>query len=524
MSTTKKFGRPLVIAGMMLGMLMASLDNTIVSTAMPKVVSQLGGLDIFTWVFSAYLLTSTTFIPIFGKMADLYGKKLFYMLGLAVFIIGSALSATSQTMFQLILYRAIQGVGAASMFPITFAMIMEVFPPEKRGKMQGLFSAVFGISAIAGPTLGAYFTDHLSWHWIFLINVPLGLLGILFIGLFYKEMKREKRKVVIDYAGALTLSVAVVALILGLDMGGKDYAWGSWQILSMLIGAIVVLALFFWIETKAKEPIIPLRLFNKGVVSSTSSSFLQGVIMIAASSYIPLFIQGVIGGTATNAGNLLTPMMLSLVIGSTFGGILMGKFAFRPIMVVGALVMVTGTVLLSQIDMNTSNSYIVVSMIVLGLGLGPFMPVTMMLTQVSVGRENMGVATSLVAFFRNIGMALGVSVLGVVVNNQMANKMADLMAKMPVPQGNVPKFQDAQALFSEQAKAFIPKPIFQQLQEALGQSIAEVFLICIGVAALSLVFALLAGKARLIKSVGPQHAHHMEKARTEEPVVAEAVE
>jgi len=517
MSTITLKGRILVIIGMLLGMLMASLDNTIVSTAMPTVVSQLGGLEIFSWVFTAYLLSSTTFIPIFGKMADLYGKKLFYMLGLVVFIIGSALSATSQTMLQLILYRAVQGIGAAAMFPITFAMIMEVFPPEKRGKMQGLFSAVFGISAVAGPSLGAYFTDYLSWHWIFLINVPLGFIALLFIGAFYKEASREKGNVVIDYAGAFTLSVAIVLLILGLVMGGKDFAWDSWQILSMLIVSGVLLAVFFWIETKAKEPIIPLRLFNKGVTSATFSSFFQGVIMIAASSYIPLFIQGVIGGSASNAGNLLTPMMVSLVIGSTIGGFMMAKIPFRPIMVASSIVMAAGTFMLSQIDMTTGNMYMIISMIVLGLGIGPLMPVTMMLTQVSVGPRNIGVGTSLVAFFRNIGMALGVSILGVIVNNRLAQTIADTMGNMSSPfAGN----QDAQVLFSEEAKAIIPPPVFQKLQEGLGNAISDIFLICIGIAGILFLLAFLAGKTRLVNKEAASHEEKQEKDLS--PVMVEA--
>ncbi len=518
MSTLTKRGRILVIIGMLLGMLMASLDNTIVSTAMPTVVSQLGGLEIFSWVFTAYLLTSTTFIPIFGKLADLYGKKLFYMLGLAVFIIGSALSATSQTMFQLILYRAVQGIGAAAMFPITFAMIMEVFPPEKRGKMQGLFSAVFGISAVAGPTLGAYFTDFLSWHWIFLINVPLGLIALLFIGGYYKEMPREKRKVVIDYAGAFTLSFAIVSLILGLVMGGKDFSWDSWQILSMLIGSGLLLVLFFWIEAKANEPIIPLSLFNKGVTSATFSSFFQGVIMIAASSYIPLFIQGVLGGSASNAGNLLTPMMLSLVAGSTIGGLLMGKISFRPIMIAASIVMAVGTYLLSQIDMTTSNSYMVLSMIVLGLGLGPLMPVTMMLTQTSVGPKNIGVGTSLIAFFRNIGMALGVSILGVIVNNRIADTLSQTMGNMA---GQFGGNQDAQVLFSAEAKAMIPPPVFQKLQEGLGNAITDVFVVCIGITVILFLLAFLAGKARLVKKEGPE-VRQAEQGKEVSPVIVEA--
>ncbi|HEU4964089.1 MAG TPA: MDR family MFS transporter [Bacilli bacterium] len=497
--------RPFVITGLLLGLLMASLDNTIVATAMPTIVTRLGGLDIYSWVFSAYLLTSTTFIPIFGKLADLYGKKGFYLLGLILFVLASVLCSTASTMEQLIAYRALQGIGASAMFPISFALIMEIFPPEARGKMQGLFSAVFGISSVAGPTAGAYFTEHLSWHWIFLINLPLGILAAILIAGFLKLPARRVEKVVIDYAGAFTLTLAIIALMFGLVMGGKEYAWDSWQILSLLIGSGVLTLLFLFIETKAKQPVIPLRLFNAGLTSSTGTAFLQGVILITASSYIPLFIQGVIGGSAVNAGNLLTPMMLAVVAGSTVGGILSAKLPFRPMMLIASVFMAGGTYLLSRITMETTNTYMILSMIVLGLGIGPLMPITMMLTQVSVGRENIGIGTSLITFFRNIGMALGVSVMGVIVNSRMQDTMVDLGTKFKVPPQFADMVKEPQALFSEQARQFIPPEVFTHMQQGMGGAIADVFLICVGVAVACFLFSLLAGKASLamLKQGGP---------------------
>jgi MFS family permease len=336
-----------------------------------------------------------------------------------------------------------------------------------------------------------------------LINLPIGVIAIFLLGLFLNLADRRLEKVSIDYAGAFTLTLAILSLMFGLVMGGKEYEWDSWQIISLLAGAGLLTVVFLFLESKAKEPIIPLRLFNAKLTSATGTGFLQGVILISASSYIPLFIQGVIGGTATNAGNLLTPMMLAVVVGSTVGGFASTKVPFRPSMLISALLMGTGVYLLSDIDMSTTNTYMILSMIIIGLGIGPLMPITMMLTQVSVGRENIGIGTSLITFFRNIGMALGVSVMGVIVNNKMLDTMAELQAKFPIPPQMTDLVKEPQALFSDQVRSHMPPEVFRHIQEGMGSAIADVFLICVGVAAGCFLLAFLAGNARLPKLETP---------------------
>lgn len=496
MSQPQVANRPLIILAMLLGMLMASLDNTIVSTAMPTVVSELGGLDIFSWVFSAYLLTSTTFIPIFGKLADIYGKKQFYMLGLTIFVIGSLLSGMAETMGQLIAFRALQGFGAASMFPITYAMIVEIFPMEQRGKMQGLFSAIFGLASAIGPTIGGYFTEYLSWHWIFYVNVPIGIVAFLLMLVFYKNLTVRDRsvKVSIDFVGSFTLTLSILALMYGLASAGKQYAWDSWQIISLLTASVVLLIGFIMVERRAKDPIIPLKLFtNNGVISSNVSAFLMGAILLGASSYIPLFIQGVIGGSATKAGDLLTPMMLGLVFGSGAAGALMQRMPYRPIQVFSSLVMAVGAYLLSRLNVDSTNTYVVISMIVLGVGLGPLFPIPIAMMQGTVTASQVSIASSLISFMRNIGMAMGVSLLALVVNNKMAAAVTEQFKNVAIPADKLAHLQDPRALFSEQSRQMIPADIFGQLQVALSDAISIVFLIIMGICLACAVFGFVAG-------------------------------
>ncbi|PWK13384.1 MDR family MFS transporter [Tumebacillus permanentifrigoris] len=496
MSQPQVSNRPLIITAMLLGMLMASLDNTIVSTAMPTVVSELGGLDIFSWVFSAYLLTSTTFIPIFGKLADLYGKKQFYVLGLVVFVLGSYLSGTSETMSQLIAFRAIQGFGAAAMFPITYAMIIEIFPIEQRGKMQGLFSAIFGLASAIGPTIGGYFTEYFSWHWIFYVNVPIGVVAILLILVYYKNLtvRDKSKKIVIDYTGSITLTLSILALMYGLASAGKQYEWGSWQIISLLGASLVLLIAFFFIERRAVDPIIPLQLFkNNGVVSSNASAFLMGAILLGGASYIPLFIQGVIGGSATKAGDLVTPMMIGLVVGSGAAGAMMQRMPYRPIQVVSSLIMAGGAFMLSRLNLDSTNLYVVISMVVLGIGLGPLFPIPIAMMQGTVTQAQVSIASSLISFQRNIGMAIGISLLSLIVNNKMANAVTDAFQGTTIPADKLEHLKDPRALFSEQARAMIPQDVFHQLQIALSDSISIVFLVIMGLCLACAVFGIVAG-------------------------------
>ncbi|MGZ4033181.1 MAG: MFS transporter, partial [Tumebacillaceae bacterium] len=287
----------IVVAGLMLGILMAAMDNTIVATAMGTVVSDLGGLDKFVWVTSAYMVAEMAGMPIFGKLSDMYGRKRFFVLGLILFMIGSILCGTAHNIVQLSIYRAIQGIGGGALVPIAFTIMFDVFPPEARGKMGGLFGAVFGTSSLFGPLLGAYITDHIDWRWCFYINLPIGLIAFILIAFFYHE-SHEHSKQKIDWWGASTLVGSVVCLMFGLELGGTQYAWDSVNILSLFVGFAVLFLVFLFVETRAAEPIISFAMFKSRLyLGSNIVGLLYGIGFIVATVYIPIFVQGVYGGT-----------------------------------------------------------------------------------------------------------------------------------------------------------------------------------------------------------------------------------
>ncbi|PMD10044.1 MFS transporter, partial [Priestia megaterium] len=309
-----------IVAGLLLGIFMSAMDNTIVATAMGKIISDLGGLDKFVWVTSAYMVAVMAGMPIFGKLSDMYGRKRFFIFGLTVFLLGSALCGLAQSIVQLSIYRAIQGIGGGALLPIAFTIVFDIFPPEKRGKMTGLLGAVFGSASVFGPLLGAYITEYISWHWVFYVNVPIGLLSLFFIVRFYKESKSHKKQK-IDWAGAATLVISVVSLMFALELGGKEYDWSSPQILSLFAIFAVALSLFFFVEKRAQEPIISFWMFKRRLFATSQIlAFLYGATFIILTVFIPIFVQAVYGGSATNAGLILTPMMLGSVAGSAIGG------------------------------------------------------------------------------------------------------------------------------------------------------------------------------------------------------------
>ncbi len=291
-----------VVAGLLLGIFISSMDNTIVATAMGTIVADLGGLDKFVWVTSAYMVAVMAGMPIFGKLSDMYGRKRFFLFGIIVFLIGSALCGLAQNIVQLSIFRTIQGIGGGALMPIAFTIVFDIFPIEKRGKMTGLLGAVFGISSVCGPLLGAYITDHLSWHWIFYVNVPIGILSFLLIMTAYHEVG-GRRSQKIDWGGAITLVVAVVSLMFALELGGKEYAWSSVQIIGLFIVFAMSFIGFLYIETKATEPIISFWLFKRRIFAASQMlAFLYGGTFVILTVYIPVFVQAVYGGSATNAG------------------------------------------------------------------------------------------------------------------------------------------------------------------------------------------------------------------------------
>ncbi|EEL49569.1 MULTISPECIES: MDR family MFS transporter [Bacillus cereus group] len=488
-----------VVAGLLLGILMAAMDNTIVATAMATIVGDLGGFDKFVWVTSAYMVATMAGMPIFGKLSDMYGRKRFYIGGLLLFLLGSILCGTATSIEQLSIYRAIQGIGGGALMPIAFTIMYDIFPPEKRGKMTGLFGAVFGTSSVFGPLLGAYITDYISWHWVFYINIPLGLISFIFISKYYKESLQYKKQK-IDWAGAVTLVISIVCLMFALELGGKEYAWNSNMILGLFTTFAIMLLIFFFVERRAIEPIISFHLFKKRLFAASQGvAFFYGAAFIICTVYIPIFIQGVLGGSASNAGLILTPMMVGSVIGSQTGGQLASRTSYRNIMIVSGIFFVLGIYLLSTLTMDTPRTLVTLFMILAGLGVGFSFSVLSMSSIHNLDMRDRGSATSTNSFFRSLGMTLGVTIFGTIQNHIFTDKLKTVfppeLAKM------APKSGDTSFLLSPNATENIPPQILDGIKQALATSIADTFFWALIPATLSIICITMMGKERLLTGI-----------------------
>jgi EmrB/QacA subfamily drug resistance transporter len=493
-----------VMIGLLLGIFIAALDNTIVATAMGSIVADLGGLDQFVWVTSAYLVAEMAGMPIFGKLSDMYGRKRFFILGIGLFLLGSILCGTAQNITQLSIYRAIQGIGGSALMPIAFTIVWDVFPMEMRAKMSGIFGGLFGLSSIFGPLLGAFLTDHFDWRWVFYINVPLGLIAFALIASFYHEsLERVKQK--IDWAGAITLVTAVVSLMFALELGGNKYDWNSGFIMTLFGIFAVMFALFLLAETKAADPIIPFQMFKRRLFAATNLTVMfYGATFLVATVYIPIFIQGVMGGTATNSGLLLLPMMLGTTVSAPLTAQLVQKFSYRSVMVVSTFVLLAGILLLGTLTNETTRFTVTLYMIVIGLGTGGSFSVLGMAAIHNVEPSQRGTASSTNSFLRSFGMTLGITVFGVLQRNLFTNKLTDSFAGMQGA-GQFNGSRDTQGLLSLTARALIPAPVLEKITVALSSSIAEMFLWTMVPTLLAFVFVLMMGKEKMtadsVKSV-----------------------
>ncbi|MCZ8514641.1 MDR family MFS transporter [Paenibacillus filicis] len=487
-----------VVAGLLLGILMSSMDNTIVATAMGTIVADLGGLDKFVWVTSAYMVAEMASMPIFGKLSDMYGRKRFFIFGILVFLIGSALCGTAHSITQLSIYRAIQGIGGGALMPIAFTIIFDVFPPETRGKMSGLFGAVFGLSSIFGPLLGAYITDYIGWHWVFYINLPLGVVALGLILFFYSESIQHSRQK-IDWTGAFTLVGAIICLMFALELGGNKYDWGSSVILALFAGFAVLFALFLFAETRAEEPVVSFSMFkNRLFASSTLIGFFYGAGFIVATVYIPIYIQGVLGGTATNSGLILLPMMLGTVVSAQIGGFLAGsgKMNYRSIMIIFSLIFLAGMALLTTLTPATPHWLVTMYMILAGLGVGASFSVLGMASIQNFDVRQRGSASSTSAFLRSLGMTLGITIFGIIQRNLMTGKLDSVFAGLSGA-GQGMKNADPRELLSPEARKAIPAPVLDKITAALSSSISQTFLWALVPAVLTVLFVLWMGKDRM---------------------------
>ncbi len=483
-----------VTVGVMTGMFIAALEATVVGTAMPTVIAAHGGLNHYSWVFSAYLITSTVTVPVWGKLSDLYGRRLFYQIGIGIFLLGSILSGMSASMAQLIVFRAIQGLGAGALVPLGMTIIADIFTLKERAKMQAYFSGVWGLSSVIGPIVGGFITDQLSWRWVFYINLPIGLAAAFIIGTALKEPKHHERPT-IDYAGAGLLMASITLLMLALVEGGTTLeTLFAPQNLIFIGGAILLAVAFVWVERRAADPIIPFQLFGNRTVSvAVVAGFLAGAAMFGAISFVPLFAQGALGSTATEAGSLLTPLMLSWVSMSIIGGYLLLKLGYRTISIIGFILLTIGFVFLSMFERETARFWLHADLVLIGSGLGLTMLTLLIAVQQAVNKSQLGVATSLNQFSRSIGGAVGVAIMGAILSAGLA---ANLDTAARNGSGVISPAQaeafaaNPNALIDPQAQAALPYGALDTLRGAMATAIHKVFWVGAVLSALSLLVIL----------------------------------
>ena len=474
-----------VFVGLMLVLLMAALDSTIVATALPTIVGDLGGLDHISWVVTAYLLAQTAVTPLYGKLGDLYGRKIVLQVGLVVFLIGSALCGAAQSLTELIVFRALQGLGGGGLIVSTMAAIGDVVTPRERGRYQGLFGAVFGLASVIGPLLGGFLTTNLTWRWIFYVNLPVGALAFVVLMATFPSRTDQVRHQV-DYLGAGLLAAALSAIVLLATLGGTTYKWGSPATLLLALASVVLVVLFALTERRAREPVLPLRLFANRVFSVTSAmGLVVGFALFGSVTYLPLFLQVVNGASPTSSGLQILPLIGGLLITSIGSGQLISRTGkYKPFPIAGTAIMVVGLSLLSTMDAQTSRAEASAFMFILGLGLGLVMQVLVLAVQNSVGYEDLGVATSGATLFRSIGGAVGTSILGSIFASRLAAELTSLL-----PRGTSVAARAAAAHANPAALAKLPAPIHAAYIHAFTNALNTVFEVAAAVAGFSFLLS-----------------------------------
>lgn len=487
--------RRTVTGGVMVGIFLSAMESTVVATAMPSIVARLGGLEVYSWVFSSYLLTSTVTVPLWGKLSDLYGRRPFYLVGIGLFLLGSVACGFSRTMTQLIFFRGLQGLGAGAVLPLGLTIVGDIYPLEARARIQGLFSGVWGVASIAGPFLGGFLTDHLSWRWVFFVNVPVGLVASFIIGRFLREPHRERARAGrVDFLGGVILIVALGLMLLSVMGSG----WNAQGRLGLMAGAVVGLIVFVWMQRRAADPMIPLGLFgNRIFLASFVTGLLAGMAMYGAITFIPLFVQAILGTDATEAGSVLTPFMLAWVLCSILGARLLLHQNVRAIVLSGGVGLSVGFLLFTRLGVASTRPEVMVAMTIGGAGMGLMMAPLLIAIQSAVPRSQLGVATSVTMFSRTIGGAIGVALLGAVMVQVLRGEIVSLVGRT-ADLGLRPFVQHPEVLLQPAVRAGLPPSLLVGLRGALSQALHGVFLVGFGIALLVLAstFLLPEGLAR----------------------------
>ncbi|MGP9680481.1 MULTISPECIES: MDR family MFS transporter [unclassified Brachybacterium] len=483
----------------MLGMFVASMSQTIVGPAMPRIVAELGGVEHYSWIATAAMLVSAVAVPIVGKLSDLYGRRWFYLGGLAVFMIGSILAGMATDFWFLVFARAVQGLGMGTLMPLSQTIIGDIIPPRQRGKYQGIMGAVFGVTSVVGPLIGGTVTDNFGWRWLFYMMLPVGVVAFAFI-LKFLHLSTETQHGKVDFLGMLTLTPGMVIALLATTWGGGDYAWDSPVIIGMYAVAAVFLIAFVIIETRVAEPLLPMHLLLRPIVAlSVAASFAIAVAMFGAIIYIPVYAQGVMGVSATNSGAILIPLSVAMIVTSILVGLLISKTGrYKEFLVLGGVVLAAGYWLLSRMQYGDSQLKLTAAMIVIGLGLGLSMQVYTLVVQNVVAQRELGVATAAIQFFRNIGSTIGTAVLGTVMTAQMATSIQAQLEKIPAEQmaalqqsgGNIDSSGLESAVLDPSALAKLPEFLVDPIRMGMGDAMHMVFLTALPFVLIALVLSL----------------------------------
>ena len=496
----------LATIGVMLALLLAALDQTIVGTALPRIVAELNGLDRYSWLITGYLVASTVVVPIAGKLGDLFGRKPFLIAGMVGFVAASALCGVAQDMTQLIIFRIIQGLFGGMLFASAFTVLGDIYSPAERARIQGLFGAVFGLSSIIGPVVGGFLTDNLGWRWVFYVNLPVGLLGVLVVTAFLPFVRTKASWRDIDFIGSAALAAGLIPVLVALSVA-KDQGWTSFEVLGLLGFGLAMLVAFFIIEQRVKEPIVPFRLFkNRAFAVSMIVGFFAALGMFGMIIFVPLELQGVLGASVTNSGLLLTPMMLGLIVASVLSGQLIPRIKhYHYLGTIGVALMMVGIYLLAQTTTSTSQMSITIDIVLVGLGLGVTMPLYINAVQSALPQRYLGVGTSQIQFWRNVGGTVSSAVLGSILAQRLPSAIASEIAKLNLPAafvnvlgksaGNPNQLLDPAQIAATKAK-LQPQlaPLYDQAIHAVRQALAltlhDLFLIAIALSAIALVASL----------------------------------